>query len=99
MHELDFAADARTLTFVRALVTAAAGDEEVLGWIGAGPLEHLVRDDRMPASVIVDVCTAAATDADFRSALASVWLGAEVAPEARRKLASLGAQDRSTRHR
>ncbi len=75
-HEDEFWANEE---FVRAfLVTIAdTAPDEVLGWVGAGPLEDFITED---ADRLAWVESQAARSERFRQALANVWI-AELSPE------------------
>jgi hypothetical protein len=76
-HEDEFWADEE---FVRAfLVTIAdTAPDEVLGWVGAGPLEDFITED---VDRLAWVESQAARSERFRRVLANVWI-AELSPEA-----------------
>jgi hypothetical protein len=77
---------------IQALVDAAA-DGDDLGQVGAGPLEDLVSHSGQGALVVDEVERRARHDPRFRAALRDVWLGDDVAPDVRARLAQLGATD------
>jgi hypothetical protein len=74
------------------LAETAGGDAELLGWVGAGPLEDLVSHSGNGLGVLAEVDRAARQNSAFRTALANVWLGADAPLAVRSRLAELGAQ-------
>ncbi|MDQ2838257.1 MAG: hypothetical protein M3Y42_06125 [Actinomycetota bacterium] len=81
------------------LADATEGDDELLGWVGAGPLEDLVSHSRNSLAVLDDVERAARLEPMFGKALWRVWLGTGDVPElARHRLAELGARDFVAEH-
>jgi hypothetical protein len=79
-----------------ALARRAGGDPEILGWIGAGPLEDLVSHSGHGADVIDEVARVAHEDPALHRALAHVWLGDQVPEPARTRLTQLGARHLTT---
>jgi hypothetical protein len=73
------------------LAETAVGDDE-LAWVGAGPLEDLMSHSGNGLRVLVDVDRAARQNVAFRAALGNTWLGDDVPPAVRERLAVLGAQ-------
>ena len=74
------------------LAEAAGGDEELFGWVGAGPLEDLVSPSGNGLRVLAEVDQAARQSVAFGAALRNVWLGTDVAALVRLRLAELGAR-------
>jgi hypothetical protein len=66
--------------FVRDFLVAIAeaAPEEVLGWVGAGPLEDFIKDDRDRVAWVEEQ---AARSARFRRALGNVWIDNAVSHE------------------
>jgi hypothetical protein len=95
---IDAAGDDAVPGVVEALVVlaeSAGGDEQVLSWIGAGPLENLVSHSGNGLLVLADVDRAARQNIAFRAALRTVWLGSDVPEPVRVRLTELGATDLS----
>lgn len=76
-----------------ALSEAADGDEDLLGQVGAGPLEDLVSHSGNGSRVLAEVDRAARQSPSFRAALRSVWLGEGIPQPVKARLVELGAQD------
>jgi hypothetical protein len=75
------------------LAETAGGDEDLLGWVGAGPLEDLVSHSGNGLLVLAEVDRAARQNPAFRAALRDVWLGSDVPALVKTRLAGLGARD------
>lgn len=74
------------------LADAAEGDAELLGWVGAGPVEDLVSHSGNGARVLPEVDRAARQSPAFRAALRNVWLGADVSEPVKSRLVEFGAR-------
>lgn len=74
------------------LAETADGDADLLGLVGAGPLEDLVSHSGNGLRVLPDVDRAARQNPAFRAALTRVWLGPDVPEAVRTRLGELGAQ-------
>jgi len=75
------------------LAETADGDADLLGWVGAGPLEDLVSHSGNGLQVLAEVDRAARQNPAFRRALGNVWLGSDVPAPVKARLAELGAGD------
>lgn len=84
------------LEVVRALVEAAPNDMAI-EFVGAGPLEDLIVDERSAPQLLDAVAELAAGSARWRQALAHVWVGASPGLDQtqRDRLVALGARDLS----
>ncbi len=81
------------------VVSEMAGcDAQLLGWVGAGPLEDLVSHRGNGLRVLTDVDRAARQNPAFRNALSNVWLGENVPEVVRKRLGELGARDFVAEH-
>ena len=92
---IDAACEAAVPGVVDALIVLAEkarGDPDLLGWVGAGPLEDLVSHTGNGLVVLPEVDRAARQNPAFRAALRTVWLGVDIPEEVRTRLAELGAQ-------
>ena len=95
-HFISALTDAASPGVVEVLVVlaeAAGGDEEMLGWVGAGPIEDLVSHSGNGAGVLAEVDRAARQEPAFRAALSGAWLNAAVPDDVRDRLAQFGARD------
>jgi hypothetical protein len=70
---------------------SADGGADLIGWVGAGPLEDLVSHSGNGLRVLDEVERAARQHAAFRAALSRVLLGADVPQPVMTRLAQLGA--------
>jgi hypothetical protein len=75
------------------LADVASLDADMLGLVGAGPLEDLLSHSGNGARVLGEVERAARQGRAFRAALRSVWLGGDVPEKVRARLVELGASD------
>jgi hypothetical protein len=99
IHALTDKAPSGAVDVLVTLADATEGDEELLSWIGAGPLEDLVSHSGNGRAVLDDVERAARQQPMFRKALWRVWLGSSDVPErVRHRLAELGARDFVAEH-
>lgn len=74
------------------LAETADGDADLLGFLGAGPLEDLVSHSGNGPRVLSDVDRAARQSPAFRAALRNVWLGPDVPEAVLTRLGELGAR-------
>ena len=74
------------------LAEIAGGEEKLLGWVGAGPLEDLVSHSGNGLKMLGQVDRAARQNVSFRQALSNTWLGGDVPETVRKRLAVLGAR-------
>jgi hypothetical protein len=80
------------------LAEVADGDPELLGCVGAGPLEDLVSHSGHGERFLDDVEAAARQSPAFRQAITGVWLGLDLPEPIRRRLAPYGARDFVAEH-
>jgi hypothetical protein len=78
---------------VVALAEAAGEDMEMLGSVGAGPLEDLVHSASKDARLLDALERAARQEPSVRTAMRTVWMGPDVAPTVKQRLMKYGAQD------
>lgn len=76
-----------------ALARAAGEDEDLLGAVGAGPLEDVIDSAGRDAGLLEEIERAARQEPAFRIALRSVWIGDGVPPTVRERLVRFGARD------
>jgi hypothetical protein len=89
VHEFMAAASPHAIEVIQVLIDRANPDELV--HIGAGPLETLLSHAGHGRQFVDEIERRARQQPTFRTAVASVWLGADVPQDVRTRLAALGA--------
>lgn len=74
-------------------LASTAGDDDALGFLGAGPVEGLMSHSGHGELFIDELERATASNERLATAIRSVWLGDAVTKEVRRRLVGLGAID------
>ena len=74
------------------LAELADRDDQLVSWVGAGPLEDLISHDGHGAAVLDEVERSARQNAAFRAALGHVWLTAEASKAVQSRLAIFGTR-------
>jgi Family of unknown function (DUF6869) len=82
----------RAVDVIQALVNGAEDGIDDVALVGCGPLEELLQGEH-GGELLDDIERRARQQPKFRVAVAAVWMGDEVPPEARSRLTQFGASD------
>lgn len=82
--------DVDAVALLVALADAVAEDEPALAYLGAGPVETLLRSGPLDGDVIAALDTAATESSSLQIALRCVWWSDDDDPELRQRLSRFG---------